>query len=217
MSDAMLNELSIRCPNLWLLHLDDCNTDGLTLGCLPPTITDLSITKSTWRPRWLRDRNDKSLPNLKLLNLSSTVRVDNFDVEDISQWTDLNSLCLNGCYRISDVEVIAKNLVQLELLDLSGTWIDELAIHHISRHLKKLKKLYVAECKDVNDSCLSNIASGLPGLELLDISFCENISLDGIKTLSGLYQLTCLAMRRKEKLNVEDVRKCFSHDLKIET
>ncbi|CAL1546776.1 unnamed protein product [Lymnaea stagnalis] len=220
-SDAMLKELSTRCPNLWHLHLHDCNTDNLSFESLPPSITSLSITYSTWQPRWFKGKHSH-LPKLEHLDLSSTVRLDNYDLEDIAQWSNLKSLSLKGCYRIqgSEIEVIAKNLAALESLDVGGTCLDNLAIHHLSRHLKRLKELYVANCPGIDDSSLATITTGLLKLHILDISDCDKVTIDGLRTLTVLQDIKVLIVKGKNKLQDAEVvtlKKLFSKDIVIKT
>ncbi|KAI8786538.1 F-box/LRR-repeat protein 12-like isoform X1 [Biomphalaria glabrata] len=196
LSDAMLKELSIRCPNLTLLELHDCNTDNLTFESLPTTLTSLLITYSTWQPRWLKGHHGH-LTKLESLDLSKSVRVDNLDIEDIAKLTNLKELSLSGCYRIdgSNFELIAKNLVRLDKLNISYTGVDELAIHHISRHMKCLQELYISHCPNINDSSLTLVATGLSKLRIIDVTHCEEVTITGLETLSTRRQLkiiTCV-------------------------
>ncbi|KAH9499937.1 F-box/LRR-repeat protein 12 [Bulinus truncatus] len=204
LSDAMLNELSIRCPNLYLLELHDCNTDNLSFENLPKTLISLLVTKSSWQPRWLKDQH-LHLEKLESLDLNKSIRVDNFDLEDIAKFNNLKHLSLQDCYRIKgfNFEIIAKNLTKLETLNVSGTLIDQLAIHHIARHMKQLKELYIARCSAINDSCLSLVASGLPGLRTLDISHCDNVTLTGLELISGSIHLKLIKCLEKKASDSE--------------
>ena len=197
MSDSMMKELSTRCPNLTELHLSDCKTENLSFDSLPSSITSLSVVNSTWQPRWLKDKHNH-LPNLHTLDLSYTVRVDRFDLHDIALMPNLKHLSLCGCYRIrsSDVEIIAKNLVQLESLDLGSIGIDDLAVHHISRNLVNLKRLTLSG-GDISDSMLATIGSCLHQLCSLDIQQANRVSIFGLKCLCSLEKLKVINFVRQ--------------------
>jgi len=187
-SDSMLKELSNRCPNLTVLHLQDCKTENISVENIPSTVKELSISKSSWKPRWLKDQQ-KYLTNINSLILTRTVRIDRFDLQDIAQITELRKLDLSGCYRIKDddIEVVAKYLVKLEILNLSFTHIDDLGVHHIARNLKNLKELYLRSC-DLSDGMLANLII-CPHLKVLDISDNERLTSEGIKSLTKLEKL----------------------------
>ncbi|GFN95148.1 F-box/lrr-repeat protein 12-like [Plakobranchus ocellatus] len=220
-SDAMLRELGNRCPNLWLLHLYDCNTDNLSVDSLPTSLHTLAVTHSTWQPRWLKDKQ-QYLMNLKSLDLSCSVRVDNFDLRDIAQLTNLSRLSINSCYRVkgSDIEIIVKNLPSLVSLDVSKTGIDQEGLHHISRHAQRLNELRVASCSSMCDSSLITLTLGLRELQELDISGCADLTLEGLKSLWSLKKLEKLILKEKPRLPVDDLnclKKGFSQNIDVVT
>ncbi|CAG5117234.1 unnamed protein product [Candidula unifasciata] len=206
LSDPMLKELAARCPNLQLLHLHDCRTNNISFACLPPSITCLQMVSSIWQPRWMKDKQNH-LKKLEHLTLDNSVRVDAFDLEDIAFWKNLKRLSLMGCYRVgtSGVKTISDNLTELELLNLSGTHIDDLAVHHIAHHLKKLKQLYLARCISISNGALATIAEGLPLLKKLDISYCRYITMVGLESLFGI-KLSVLIIGGMDRLSEEDIQ-----------
>lgn len=205
-SDAMLKDLQKRCPNLHVLHLNHCNNDNLCVTSLPSSLTSLSITHSTWQPRWLKGNKDL-LPHLVSLDFSSTTRIDNFDLMDISELSSLSHLSVSDCYRIKGTgfEVIAKNLSNLKSLNLSSTEVDELAIHHIARQCKQMEEFFLCKCRNVTNSCLAEIAAGLRGLIILDLSECPSVTVSGIRTLSSLNKLRTLIIQRFKTLTEADI------------
>ncbi|RUS71854.1 hypothetical protein EGW08_020388 [Elysia chlorotica] len=205
-SDAMLKELGNRCPNLWLLHLHDCNTDNISAESLPQSLRSLAITHSTWQPRWLKDKR-QYLANLESLDLSGSVRVDRFDLQDIAQLSTLSELKLNGCYRIKgpDIEVAVKGLPSLTSLSVNNTSIDQEALHHIARHAKNLDELHIAFCSSVCDSSLLTLTLGLHNLKKINISGCVALTLEGLKSLCSLKKLEVLIMKQTSNLSSKDL------------
>lgn len=205
-SDAMLKDLQSRSPNLHILHLDHCNNDNLSVMSLPSSLTSLSITHCTWQPRWFK--GNKNLPNLISLDVSSTTRIDNYDLMDfVENFEYMEKLCVKDCYRIKDKEFlfIAQTMQRIKYLDLSVTGIGELAIHHLSRHCRQIEVLLLRKCANVNNSCLEEISSGLKNLITLDLSDCSSISFDGLKTLSILNNLKTIIIQGNVNLKDNEV------------
>ncbi|ESP02459.1 hypothetical protein LOTGIDRAFT_84554, partial [Lottia gigantea] len=146
-SNAMLDDLAKRCPNIKSILLYECNTDNLECTKLPITLKTLIIQDSIWRPGWFRTGNEvKPHPNLKHLDLSGCSRIDNQDINDFIVWEDLEVLVLNRCYRVSEegIVTIATHFPKLKQLELSGTMLGELAIHQISRNKSQLEHLNIS-------------------------------------------------------------------------
>ena len=205
-SDAMLKELGNRCPNLWLLHLDDCNTDNISVESLPRSLCSLAVTQSSWQPRWLKDKH-QFLANLEYLDLGGSVRVDKFDLQDIAQLSNLSGLKLNGCYRVKgpDIEIVVKGLPSLTSLDVSNTYIDQEALHHIARHAKNLEELHVAFCTSVCDSSLITVTLGLCNLKKINLSGCVALTMEGLKSLWSLKNLEVLILEQKPNLSSKEL------------
>ena len=206
MSDAMLKELGNRCPNLWLLQLDDCNTDNISVESLPSSLNSLAVTRSTWQSRWLKDKS-QFLPNVENLDLSGSVRVDRFDLQDISQLSNLSRLSLDGCYRLKgpDIEVVVKALPSLISLNVSSTCLDQEAWHHIARHAKKLQEFHVAFCSSLDDSSLVTLTLGLSNLKKIDLSGCAALSIKGLESLWSLRKLETLIMKQKPNVTSKEL------------
>lgn len=184
LTNAMLQDIKERCPNIKELYLHGCNTEILDATLLPMSITSLTIASSSWKPRWLKQA---LFSNLIYLSLKDSVRVDNFDVEDIIKFTDIKKLILRKCYRISDpgFQKIATSFTNLEELDLSCTECSDLALHHFSRHLVNLHTLVLTNCKNITDSGLFTLVTGLKKLENLDVTNSKKITNEGIMKCKG--------------------------------
>ncbi|CAG5117233.1 unnamed protein product [Candidula unifasciata] len=184
LSEALLQELSARCPKLRLLHVQKCKISSISFEWLPSSITCLEMVDAFWQPRWMKDKQ-KHLPKLEHLTLDNSEMVSDCDLEDVAVWKDLKLLSLKGCERVGTAGVItiSKHLSELEFLNISSTDIREVAVHYIAQHLKKLKELILARCTSVTDRAVAIIAAGLPVLNKLDISFCEFVTMRGLEPL----------------------------------
>lgn len=200
LSDAMLRDLGERCPNIRDLHLHMCNTDNISASNLPSSLTRLVLHGCSWQPRWLKG-NEQTLKNVVDLDLSCCCRVDSYDMQDIGSWTNLKSLKLNGLYRLNEkgIQHVAMNLPHLERLELSYTQCTELAVHHISRHLKNLRHLNMSNCSLLNDSAVETLSSGLDKLEYLDLKSNSRLTLSGLSTLKACKKLSVLVFDFKDE------------------
>lgn len=205
LSDAMLEELDQRCPNISSLTLVQCNTDNLHCKKLPKSLNRLTMTQCLWTPRWLSSLDDLDLTHL---DLSGSTRVDNFDMSDIvKKFPNLASLALNGCYRVgeSGVSKVATSLVKLRHLELSQTACSDLAVHHISRLLPRLQHLNLSQCSQLTQSSLGSIAASLTGLESLDMTATSQLKLEGFMQLNACTSLRHLKLGSTTTLKEKDV------------
>ncbi|OWF41271.1 F-box/LRR-repeat protein 12-like [Mizuhopecten yessoensis] len=193
LSDAMLRDLGERCPNICDLHLHMCKTDNISAGNLPGSLTRLVLHGCSWQPRWLKG-NENNLKNIVDLDLSCCCRVDSFDMHDIGNWTRMKTLKLNGLYRLNEkgIKHVATSLPLLERLELSYTQCTELAVHHISRHLKNLRHLNMSNCSLLNDSAVETLSSGLQKLEYLDLKSNSRLTISGLSSLKACKRLSVL-------------------------
>jgi len=190
-----------------ILELQKCNTENIDYDNIPLSVCDLGITHSSWQHRWLKNKA-QLLPQLTSLNLSYTVRIDRFDLQDIAQFTQLEVLNLDNCYRIQggDFEIITKQLKLLESLSVNHIKIGDLGIHHIAHDLRKLKTFSAHSC-EMTDSMLSTVRVCLHDLISLDISYNAALSLNEIKNLSNLEKLMTLKVLMlpdQEKLQIQN-------------
>ncbi|CAG5131130.1 unnamed protein product [Candidula unifasciata] len=205
-SMALLRELTIRCPNLQLLNFTECKTSTVSVERLPPSITCLEMVNSRWQLRWLHG-TQMYLPKLQYLNLDKTLCVDNYDLQDIAGFRNLKYLSLNNCYCIGSlgVRIIAVSLLDLEVLNLTCVSIDDLTVHYIALHLKKLKELCLCSCRSLTDRAVTSIAQGLPVLNKLDISYCPHITMRGLESLF-FSKLSVLIIQHLDKWSEEEIQ-----------
>ncbi|XP_060083889.1 F-box/LRR-repeat protein 12-like [Ylistrum balloti] len=199
LSDAMLLDLRERCPNIRDLHLHMCNTDNISANNLPRSLTRLVLHGCSWQPRWLKG-HEENLQKIEGLDLSCCSRVDSFDMQDIGNWKGLKVLKLNGLYRLNEkgIQHVATSLPLLERLELSYTQCTELAVHHISRHLKNLCHLNMSNCSLLNDSAVETLSSGLHKLEYLDLKSNSQLTISGLSSLRACKRLSVLVFDLKD-------------------
>lgn len=181
-SNAMLDDLHNRCPNITTIHLLQVNIDTLSVEKFPAKLTNLTLNKCSWPVGWLKKAN---FLQLQYLDLSRTSRIDNTEIDDIIKFVSLETLKLQGCYRVKETGIrkVAENLTGLRTLDLGETECTDLALHHISRHLTHLVSLSLSSCKEVSASGLSSMTEGLQQLQHLDISGCSKLDKTCLKLI----------------------------------
>ena len=177
-TNAMLEDLRDRCPNITYFHLQSVNIDTLDAAKLPKTITKLVIQECTWPLGWLKNAE---LPNLRYLDLKNTRIMDTARVNEIIKFASLEEISFENCYRLNDkaIKLLVENLPNLKCLNLSKTSITELGLHHLCRALTGLVKLNLDDTK-IEDSSLEMIAACLKSLEELSVCDCKELSTTGI-------------------------------------
>ncbi|XP_012602722.2 F-box and leucine-rich repeat protein 13 isoform X3 [Microcebus murinus] len=153
------------------------------------------------------------LKQLTVLNLANCVRIGDIGLRNFLDGPasiNIRELNLSNCVHLSDTSVIKlsdrcpnlhylslRNLEHLTYLgiehiiyilplvsvDLSGTDISNEGLMTLSRH-KKLKELSLSECYRITDVGIQGFCKNSLILELLDVSYCTQLSDDIINTLS---------------------------------
>lgn len=186
LSESMIEDLKTRCPKLTSLHIESGDISNLpSAHLLPDSLSHLILRKNTWLPRWLRGCSSH-FPSLIYLDLSETIRVDNFDLIDIAEFTQLRTLKLDSCYRLKEDGLlkIALELKGLTFLSLMHCNATDLVIHHISRNLLELQHLDLSFSTSLTQSCLPELVEGLVKLEELHLDGCVNMT-------SGAFSVLC--------------------------
>ncbi|TGZ63621.1 hypothetical protein CRM22_006826 [Opisthorchis felineus] len=152
-------------------------------------------------------------PSLVVINLSRCTKLTDVGVKCIAQSayaSKLRELYLAGCGNLTDRSIICldKRLPQLAYfsvaccpriskpalmrldrwkglwqLNISGTDLDNRGLAAIG-NLPRLRELKIAKCYSVVDAGLEKFAQRAEHLEFIDLSFCNNLTDEGIKALS---------------------------------
>ncbi|KAL7435123.1 hypothetical protein ACHAXM_004457 [Skeletonema potamos] len=124
---------------------------------------------------------DVSASNLVLLNLWGCIGLTDDCVARLSTLTNLRSLCVSECHKLTDKFVL-----------------------DITQKLPKLQHLQMRYLKRITDESMEAISSRLSELFSLDLSFCTKLTFGGLnKLLMGCRSLSELRLYSCTQLNVE--------------
>ncbi|XP_077213632.1 RNI-like superfamily protein [Tasmannia lanceolata] len=98
----------------------------------------------------------------------------------------LKLINLKWCLGVSDlgVTLIAVKCKEVRNLDLSNTQITKKCLPPILQ-LKYLEELVLAGCLGIDDEGLTTLKQGSKSLQTLDMSYCPNVSQDGLSSISN--------------------------------
>ena len=142
---------------------------------------------------------------IKNLYLIRTGLLSSKDIEDICKsMPQLKTLSINQAVSTlgdDSIEIICKNLIKLQQLDLVNTVISDNAVSTIcnSTHLcSNLNRLNLTMSSKISNDCLNIIADNLRGLNTLYLTSCFGIS--NIKFLLNFKNLfNCLVNKSLSK------------------
>ena len=179
---------------------------------------------------------------LKVLNISFTnVSLENLETlaDSLSVLEELN---LEGCYNLSDFGLITflnKTGATLKILNINNTRVTLLDIEILTTSLPVLENLNLGECEDLTDSgiiaCLNKsgrtlrfldlshtrvtfsdigpLTTSFPVLEVMNLSYCDNMKYSRIITLlnrtGGALRLLDLSRTRESFSDVGSLTNTF--------
>lgn len=185
-SDAVLKDLKERCPNLKQFEISHANLSSVNLASFPTATNTLILTNCLMPSGWFEWLSNSNCPQFKLthLDLTESRKLTDSDLSNICRnQLELVILKLNGCYRLSGQGMkVMTNLKELVTLEMSHTRCDDLLMHHLCVATRKLQRLDLSFCAQINDECLENIAT-LPYLKFLVLIGCKAVSDDSIGKL----------------------------------
>ena len=118
--------------------------------------------------------------------------------------TNLHSLSLQGCQRLTDlsVEVVASRFGGiLRRLDLFGCFgLTPNAVQSIGKYVSQLRVLSLAQCPKIDDGAIIALAPKVVQLEELDMRGCKLITDASIRCLAA--HCTCLEKLRLAKCSI---------------
>ena len=198
-----LDNLKRRCPNLTELTLEYYDLRQIVVSVLPARLSYLSLKDSMITHGWFESlkNNTFNMAKLKYLDLSNCTAVSNTDLEALSYLTNLQTLLLYNCYRISarGIPTIAANLHALAHLDVACCpGINDVALHYFGRNLKELRKLSLRYCHHVTDSGIASLVYGARNLEHLDLFSCHEVTNQSLENIA----------KYSKNLRYLDVRSC---------
>jgi len=161
-SDPGVRFFATRSPDLSTLNIQGCNITDLSLSLVAQFCKQVSV-----------------------LNVSCCDKITNFGVQIIAQEmkSGLRELNLNDCRQLSGqilnyLGFYCPNITSLLLKDTNISGDEVVRICDVLQ----LSQLNVHGLS-VNDHHLRAIAASQPSLEILDISFCRDVTLEGLMSL----------------------------------
>ncbi|XP_069460130.1 F-box/LRR-repeat protein 12 [Ambystoma mexicanum] len=203
LSQALLQELGKRSPNLLKLCLSETDLRRLRFDSLPSSVKTLELSHCEIPSLWFQGDgtkgNCKLYPKVEHLVLSHVPGFSNLHLETLCRETSLKTLSLTGTYRVTDVgiEKAAEHLKGLQHLRLQGCNITDGALHVIGRHLKALQKLELVNFRSLTDFGLSCLDS-LKDLSSLGLEWCMGLSPGSIISV-------CTVMPKLLSLNLNGI------------
>ena len=187
-SFAYLVDMSRRCPLITTLSLQKFDLTEIPLNLLSQKLKRLSLRESMLSMGWFDCLKTKefSLLNLIFLDLHSCSKLSNNDLESLSYLTNIKTLLLGNCFRISarGIPSITANMKQLKHVDFSGCpGVNNVVLYYLST--LSLEQLQLRFCHLVTDHGINNLFSSGIGktLKVLDIYSCHEVTDESLDTI----------------------------------
>lgn len=198
-----MRALGKQCPNLHCLCLTETDLSLHSYDCIPPSLKTLELNcceiPSVWFQVPTAPQTPQAFPRIQNLKIWNVPAFSNQHLVNISVQGTLRTLFLSETYRVTDtgIQTSASHMEDLEHLALHQCTVGDLAIHFISRHMKRLHSLDLRGSASLTDAGLSCL-TGLPGLEDLSLESCGRLSPEAIVAV-------CQALPRLKHLNVSRI------------
>lgn len=126
------------------------------------------------------------IPNLKILRLNRSRKV-NLGFNFLKN--NLSTIELSFCEIESPAVLTLTHLTSLETLNLMGNRLTDEAVFFL-QPLVNLTNLNLSMNPSLNDNCLGFFS--FPKLQTLNLSFCEKITVQGLKKINPYINLECV-------------------------
>lgn len=140
-----------------------------------------------------------NLKSLQLLDLTSCNRITDLSVSQVMFFTELRSLYLSLCPKLTDVSLaaVASGLPSLEQLHLSLlACITDAGVTEISEHVRRLSTLDISCCDKLTDQTIKALLRNSKSLRQLDVSLCSGISRYAVDKLEHHFDRLVVTDRR---------------------
>lgn len=209
--DSAFRLISQHLPDLQQLYLDDCfavtNETMIEIFINCSKLTHVSVSSHLNSKAVLTLASH--CPGLKLLHISyceavdalaelfqkckqlENINISNCPLTDqhlmhLSKLSNLKHIYLNSVNMSSNAaKEIAKNCTQLQTMSLCfNDCVDDDCIATVARYARNLKVLKCIRCS-ITDQGLTAIGQNCHNLQKLDVSFCNQISNEGVNFVSN--------------------------------
>ncbi|XP_071590100.1 F-box and leucine-rich repeat protein 13 isoform X2 [Heliangelus exortis] len=189
-TDLSLKVISNSCPCMRHIHMANCQkiTDaGLQMISPLEHIIVLNvagcirISDEGLRPFVQGSSGAK----LRELNLSNCIDVTDASLTEIAQrCCALTYLSLRYCGNVTDAGIEALGeMSSLISIDLSGTIISDTGLRALGSY-GNIKKLTIANCKNISDAGIQEFCEGTNQLEYFHVSHCPQLTADTVVALA---------------------------------
>ncbi len=162
LTDAKFHHLLTKFPGIQELRI--YGQHQLTLNCfrtlkkITPNLTNISLVGNLFYDKHVEVVvND--FPNLHSLNISMSSTQDCFS------------------------KILLERSQQLKKLNLTGLPVKDIHFERVSTKEDSLEELHLRECKYLNDNALAIIADRYRKLKVVDVQYCQQITVAGVHQL----------------------------------
>ncbi|KAG0294401.1 hypothetical protein BGZ98_001783 [Dissophora globulifera] len=182
-NEASLVAVLKSCPFLEHLTLEDVKLGGIglsSLGSTPLNIKTMALTRSSPSGSFVRNilRNSPDIEELSLArNVHSVLSEDDLlPLKDM--YRRITSLNLESCKSVSGDALLALMFTcpELERVNLSGTNVNDPGLEALALYCPKVTTLNLSWCSQITDDGLSRLLGICAGLRFLDMSTLDIIS-----------------------------------------
>jgi len=211
-TDCGVKELCESCTKLERLTMDQCRSltsDSLLfVAQCCPKLRCISVEYDNR----VEDKGVLELvqrcPLLEKLHLNSSGITLQTALVTAQYCRNLSVLDLRYCSTLTDeaVKELVKGCPYLQILNLSLCFhVTDVSLEHIISNCVTLRSLYLVHCK-ITDTGLEAFSRCVCKLERLDISWCQDITDQGVRTvLNGCPRLKHLGLVRCDQVNDQTV------------
>ncbi|KAK9172044.1 hypothetical protein CmeUKMEL1_12885 [Cryptosporidium meleagridis] len=207
-TDSALSLFLLRLRNLEFLEIIDCNSitgsSSFRVIGMKPSIKFLKIGSRIKQNFSINDNSLKDLFNSKYQKKLIKTDMSSFAKPSIKH------LELQNCVGITKIpETVKEYCYNIEYLDLRGCKnILNIELERFFGYSKNLKVLVLSNT-NISDQILDIIFENCPGIEILDVSYCANISEKifdklpiKLKLLTGLKLSYCLNFKANSLIQI---------------
>ncbi|XP_050900430.1 uncharacterized protein LOC127107181 [Lathyrus oleraceus] len=186
LTNSALYAIIRKCPLLSEITMESIlrksteSSDSLKDFVLNPQLKILSLANNLFIENESILLLASIFPNLEHLQLSTCNHISKKGIcQVLGRCSKIKHLNINDNNKMRGLKM---NFVipQLEVLDLSGTRVDDRTLYHISKSCSGLLKLSLSCCNYVTEKGVMQVVENCTQLKKIDLSFCNKVSADVI-------------------------------------
>ncbi|XP_077502427.1 F-box and leucine-rich repeat protein 13-like [Amblyomma americanum] len=182
-------------PGMRTLDMSSCRIDDAVVRCIAeqmpalvsldvsqsPLLTDVAVRTIWTHLRLLRVLRMERCTNITDAALYGPDNSESCEPASLARLTGLKTLSLNGCYQLSDAGVAAAlRFRELTTLDLGHcNLLTAMSLKHVASRMPSLSKLVLSFCVRLDDAGVTLLLWRLPRVRYINIEGCTGIT-DGL-------------------------------------